>query len=194
MAPPALPAQVPAAMDAPDPFPPLDTPRLRLRLAAPADAAPISALMTQGISRWLGNWPMPYTPDMAAGRIRDWGALARAGRGMPCAITLREGGAAIGWIYCMRFRDPPVGTLGYWCGEAHQNRGYVREAAAALVPAAFRHLGLDAIEALAQPANAGSRAVLRGLGMREVGEEMDLAPARGREELVLRHRLDRPAP
>ncbi len=181
-------------MDAPDLFPALDTPRLRLRLAAPADAAPISALMTAGISRRLGNWPMPYTPEMAAARIRDWGALARDGRGMPCVIAPRDGGTVLGWIYCMRFSaDVPVATMGYWCGEAHQNRGYVREAAAALVPAAFRHLGVAAIEALAQPDNVGSLAVLRGLGMRLVGEELDFAPARNRDEAVLRFRLDRPA-
>ena len=178
--------------DAPDPFPPIDTSRLRLRSAVPADAAPVSALMTDSISRRLGSWPVPYTPEMALARICDWGALARAGRGMPCVITAHSGGAVLGWIYCMRFRDPPVATLGYWCGEAHQNRGIVREAVAALVPAAFRQLGVEAIEALVQPDNAGSIAVLRGLGMRPLGEEMDFAPARSREELVVRYRLGQP--
>lgn len=52
-----------------DPFPAIDTPRLRLRCARAADAPRISGLMTPAIGRWLASWPTPYTQAMARERI-----------------------------------------------------------------------------------------------------------------------------
>lgn len=175
-----------------DPFPTIDTPRLRLRCARAADAPRVAELMTPAISRWLASWPTPYTPAMAGGRIAAWGALAREGHGMPCVVEGRSEGAVVGWVHVLRLRDAPGrATMGYWTGEAYQGRGYVREAAAALAAAAWGFLGVEAIEAGAQPENAGSFAVMRALGMRSVGGRMVFAQARGREELCLFHEMTR---
>ena len=81
--------------------------------------------------------------------------------------------------------------LGYWLGAAHQGHGYMREAAPAAVAAAFGRLGLEVVEAAAQPENAASFAVLRSCGMVPAGECMVLASARGREELCLRYEIQR---
>lgn len=68
----------------------------------------------------------------------------------------------------------------------------MREATAALVPAAFGFMDIDVIEAGAQPGNVGSFAVMRALGMKPAGERMVFAPARDREELCLYYELPRP--
>ena len=112
---------------------------------------------------------------------------------MPCVVEGRSEGAVIGWVHALRSReDARRGTMGYWVGEAYQGRGIMREAAAALAPAVFGFLGVDVVEAGAQPENAGSFAVMRALGMRPAGERLDFAPARGREELCLYYELPRP--
>lgn len=112
---------------------------------------------------------------------------------MPCVVEGRSEGAVIGWVHVLCTRENPRrATMGYWTGEAHQGRGYMREAAAALASAAFGSMDIDAIEAGAQPGNAGSFAVMRALGMRPAGERMVFAPARGREELCLYRELPRP--
>ena len=175
-----------------DPFPAIDTPRLRLRCARATDAPRIAALMTPAISRWLASWPTPYTPAMAGERIAAWGALARDGDGMPCVVEERSEGAVVGWAHVLRLReDPGRATMGYWIGEAYQGRGYMREAAAALALAAWGVVGLEVIEAGAQPGNAGSFAVMRALGMRPAGERTVFASARGREELCLFYEMTR---
>lgn len=105
----------------------------------------------------------------------------------------RSESTVIGWAHVVDYKDDPQrATMGYWLGEAYQGRGYMREAAAALVPAAFGYMGIDLIEAGAQPENVGSLAVMRALGMTSVGERMVFAPARGHEELCSYYKLARP--
>jgi len=183
----------------PDAFAPIRTARLRLRCAHPADAPAVAALMTPAISRWLGAWPVPYTTELALARIADWRARAPLRRAMPCVVCDGDGdgdgGAVIGWIHVLA-RDDDAGraSMGYWLGEAHAGGGLMREAAAALVPAAFRFLGVRAIEAVAQPENRASFAVMRAAGLRPVGERVMFAAARGRDELCAVYEVLRPQP
>ncbi|MCF4129124.1 GNAT family N-acetyltransferase [Methylobacterium sp. SyP6R] len=165
--------------------PTLDTPRLHLRLVALEDAEATSALMTPAVSRWLAFWPLPFTVAMARERIALARDLAEAGQGLSLAVTARDTGEFLGWIMLHRTReDPKTATFGYWLGEAHQRRGYLREAATALLPVAAAWLDVDRIEASAQPENAGSFAVMRACGLVFRREEVIHAPARGRDELV----------
>jgi ribosomal-protein-alanine N-acetyltransferase len=167
------------------PPPTLDTPRLHLRPVAPEDAEATSALMTPAVSRWLASWPLPYTVAMARERIATARALAEAGQALSVAVTARDSGDILGWIMLHRPRDDPrTATLGYWLGEAHQRRGYLREAAHALLPVAAAWLDVDRIEASAHPENAGSFAVMRSCGMTFQGETVIHAPARNRDEPV----------
>ena len=176
-----------------DPFPAIETPRLRLRCARATDAPRIAELMTPAISRWLLSWPVPYTTEMAAEDLAGWCALARNGRGMPCVVEGRSVGGVIGWAHIVRNKhDPRRAMMGYWMGEAYQGQGYIREATAALAPAAFGLMGVDRIEAGAQPENLGSFAIMRSLGMTLTGERMVFAPARNREELCRYYELARP--
>ena len=172
------------------PFEPLETTRLRLRCVEPRDAEGLSALMTPGISALVASWPIPFTSAMAYGRIQDARTAAFAGSALPCVIEGRADRALLGWIGVTRAEGR--GSLGYWLGEEHQGRGLMQEAVPVVVAAAFRLLGVDAIEAAAQPGNAASLAVLRGCGMVLTGERTIFAPARNRDELCVVYEIARP--
>lgn len=162
-------------------IPPIHTPRLALRLAETADAAPLAALMTGAISARLASWGMPWTAERMAARIVEWRPI-----GLPCVVERRSDGALIGWVHALRSRDDSArASMGWWCAEAHRGGGLLREAAAALLPVAFERLGVPVIEAAAQPDNHASFSVMRALGMRPAGERLIHAPARGREERVV---------
>ena len=171
-------------------FPSIRTPRLVLRLAGVADAAPLAALMTGGISARLASWGMPWTAERMAARIAEWRPI-----GLPCVVERPADGALIGWVHALRRPEHPArAAMGWWCAEAHQGHGLVREAAAALLPVAFDRLGVPVIEAAAQPDNHASFAVMRALGMRPVGERVIHAAARGREERVIVWEVRRDSP
>ena len=173
---------------------PIVTARLRLRCVAPADAAAIAALITPGISGQVASWPYPFTAAMATQRIEASLEAAREGRGLPMAITEHGADAMIGYVSVFRDRtEPGRAALGYWLGEAHHGRGIMSEAAPALVQAGFERLGILMIEALTQPGNASSQAVLRRCGFAPMGERISHAPARDADELCLVFTLERAA-
>ncbi len=175
-------------------FDPVETARLKLRCVRSGDAACISAMMTPTISRWVASWQVPFTLEMAAGRITDARRAAEEGRELPFAVERRSDGALLGWISVnCDAADSRRGGLSYWLGEEHHGYGYMREAAPAAVAAAFDKLHLEMIEAGAQPGNVASFAVLRSCGMAPTGGRTVFAPARGRDELCMFYNVMRPA-
>ena len=169
----------------------IETPRLRLRPPRPADAPNLVALMTPTVSRWLGNWPVPFTPGMAEARIAASLDAITAGRSLICVVEHQ--GTFVGWIGGSaksqddlrgRLADTDRGRFGYWLGEPWHGRGFMREAAPAFVAALCNRLALSRVEAACQPANRGSALVLAACGLRRVGARAEPAPARGRDELV----------
>jgi [ribosomal protein S5]-alanine N-acetyltransferase len=175
-----------------DPFPLLETARLRLRCVALKDAAETSSLMTSEVSRWLASWPFPFTKIMAEQRIREMRAAALLANVLPYAIVLKEGQKLAGWAILTReVFDLRRGGLSYWLGQPYQGRGFAREAITAVLSAGFEQLDLDVIEAGAQPENVGSFAVMRACGMTEACARMVYAPTRGQEELCLFHEISR---
>nr|WP_269153977.1 GNAT family N-acetyltransferase [Methylobacterium currus] len=162
--------------------PPAPTPR---RPVAPEDAEATSAMMTPAVSQWLASWPLPFTVAMARERIATARATAESRQALSLAVTARDTGELLGWIMLHRTReDPRKAALGYWLGEAHHRRGYLREAANALLPVAVAWRDVDRIEASAQPENASSFAVMRACGLTFRREAVIHAPARNRQELV----------
>jgi len=149
-------------------------------------------MMTPDVSRWVGYWPVPFTVEMAELRIECARAAAAAGKALPFAAELLDG-TLVGWIVSNRTdEDPRRATFGYWFGEAHHGKGYMRETAPLALAASFRKLGVDVIEASVQPDNVASLAVLRACGFQEIGQGMVAAPARDREELCNLFELPRP--
>jgi [ribosomal protein S5]-alanine N-acetyltransferase len=165
-----------------DIFPRLTTDRLILRCLEPGDAADISRLITSEVSRWVANWPCPFTVEMAEERIRINRARAIAGKGLSCAVVRKEDGQFMGYISIFA-TDPGRAALGYWLGEEFHGHGYMREAAPVALRAGFEILDVKVIEAGAQLANTASFAVMRACGMRPVGERITFATSRQKEEL-----------
>ncbi len=173
----------------------LTTERLTLRPLSPTDAEATARLMTPGIARWTGSWIGEETPERVSERIARYLAAEQAGLAFNRAAAITATDELIGWIGVRRSdTEPRRGSIGYWIGEAHFGRGYTREAARAILDAAWSALDLDVIEGGAQLANAASIAVLKGLGMRYVGEREEFATARGASDLCAFYETKRPQP
>ncbi len=172
----------------------IQTERLTLRPLRASDAAPTARLMTPAIARWTGSWIGDETPKRVAGRIERQAETERAGLSLNRAMVLRAGGALMGWIGVRKSdREARKGSLSYWIGETHVGQGYTREAARAIVDAAWTWLGLEIIDAAAQTGNVASLAILRGLGMRYTGQVREYASARDVHDLCEHFELERPA-
>jgi len=181
----------PAASDLTDP---IETARLRLRAVEEADAATVARLMTPEVTRWLASWPSPVTEALARERLAQMRDATRTAQGVCWAIERTEDRALMGTISVLRSRDAAMrGALGYWLGEPFHRQGFMSEAAAAAVAAAFVRLDLRVIEAGAQPENYGSLAVMRALGMRPIGPRLMWAAGRQRDELCEYFELARDA-
>jgi [ribosomal protein S5]-alanine N-acetyltransferase len=162
------------------------TARLVLRDPEMRDAPGIAAMMTPAVSAGLGAWPIPFTMEMAAERIGQAQRRAAAGEARPWVLERQADAAVLGWIDVAR--HPALlarATIGYWLGEAHHGRGYMREAIGPVIADALVRLDLDAVEAMAHRDNIRSHAVLLGAGMRLVGPVTHYAAARERNEPCL---------
>ena len=160
----------------------IETPRLRLRPPRPADAPALSALMTPAVSRWMGSWPVPFTPEMAETRITS--TLDAMAEGDTICLMIEHGTEAVGWIGAARLPGTDRASFGYWLGEPWHGRGFMQEAAPAFLVAFRARLTLGSVEATCHPENRGSARVLAACGLHRVGTRMQHAPARNRDELV----------
>lgn len=150
-------------------------------------------MITPAVSARLARWPYPFTIEMASARIEAARAAAAARTELPLAIVDKSCDTLIGWLVIHRHETERArGSFGYWLGEVYHGQGYMREAAPPAIDHGMTYLGLDIIEAGAQPDHAASFAILRACGMTLVGERMLPAPARGRDELCLVYERRRP--
>ena len=85
------------------------------------------------------------------------------------AITLRDGGDVIGAIGLEAHPERGRGEIGYWVGVPYWNRGYVTEAARAVIGFGFESLGLHRIFAMHFTRNPASGRVMQKLGMKHEG-------------------------
>lgn len=170
----------------------LETERLILRPLTPEDAGPTARIMSPAIARWTGSWTGADTAEEIEARIARSLEGEHAGRSLMRAIALGGTGELIGWIGVVKtVTEPQRASLGYWIGEAWFGRGYTREAARAMVDAAWEALDLQVIEAVAQVGNLASHRILLGLGMRHLGQREEFASARGVSDLCEWYELRR---
>jgi ribosomal-protein-alanine N-acetyltransferase len=168
--------------------------RLRLRCPEPEDALALSRMVTPAVSQWLLSWPDAMEADDVRERIKKARDAVAGGGALFFVIELKPDRTPIGWLSIIRWNDcSRVGAVGYWLGEAYHGHGYMTEAARAAFGVAFTHLGLDVIEAGANPRNVASLAVMRRLGMTPASERTMWAASRGRNERCLFFELTREA-
>jgi len=70
--------------------------------------------------------------------------------------------------------------IGYWLGKDFEGKGLVTLACRAMVAHAFRDLGVERVEILAEPRNRRSRAIPQRLGFRREGTLRHIAKHNGR--------------
>ncbi len=147
----------------------VQTDRLALVELEPADAPFMLALL---ISRgFIDNIGDRGIRDLegAAGyieRVRD--SYAVNGFGL-WRCDLKSSGAPIGVCGLVKRDGLEHADVGYALLERFWGHGYATEAAAACLDYGRAVLGLSTIVAIATPANVGSIAVLRKIGMRDAG-------------------------
>jgi [ribosomal protein S5]-alanine N-acetyltransferase len=160
------------AADAPNaaPLPRLETARLTLRAFTESDARDVQRLAGQReIADTTLNIPHPYADGMAETWISTHGPAFARREMMTLAITSRETGELLGGISLRLVPQHAHAELGYWIALPFWNRGYVTEAARAVLAHGFDVLGLHRIHASHLTRNPASGRVMAKLGMRHEG-------------------------
>ncbi len=146
----------------------LVTPRCRLRAPVPADIPHIfSATRHHGFNDGL-LWDAPGSEDeLIASEERSRKAW-RDGERFIFSLETKEDALFLGRIGLGRTQDPTRWRLGFWLHPDGQGKGFMTEAALAIIQFGFERLGAGAIEACHAVWNVRSRRVLERVGMREI--------------------------
>ena len=149
----------------------IETSRLRLRRWQDKDRAPFSALNAEpAVLRYLAPLQSGGSDaliDRFEAHFDEYGYAY-------WAIEERETGALIGacGLSHVTFDVPfaPAVEIGWRLAERWHGYGLAREAAEAVLDAAFRRLGIQRIVSFTVPANRASWGLMERLGMKRVGE------------------------
>lgn len=172
----------------------LKTERLTLRVPGEADAASIERLIGDwDVAQMLGRVPHPYPEGGALEWMAELRPKVAEGKALILGLVEKDRPEA-GAIGCVGL-EPREGwdqlELGYWLGKPYWGRGYMTEAAKALVDHGFGAMALDRIGSGHLPENLASRSVLTKLGFRDVGEEQRWSRPRNCETTVTLMMLER---
>jgi RimJ/RimL family protein N-acetyltransferase len=145
---------------------PLRTPRLVIRAMTPADVDAIHAY--QSDPEVVRYEPFePRSRDEVVAKVAKFSqALTLSGEGdfWQLAIERADTPGVIGDLYfCLK---GPAGEIGWSLHRDHHGRGYMTEAAGALLGLAFAELARHRVFAQLDPRNTASAALCRRLGMR----------------------------
>jgi len=163
----------------------IETKRLVLRAPIRGDVPDLVRLAdNKNIASRLARMPNPYTRADAVGFIEIMAVRADE---RPYAITLD--GRLIG-VVGFSFQEGSPPELGFWLGEPYWGKGYMSEAARALVDAAQRTHYYDKISAKALVSNEASLKVLAKLGFERVSRKPRKTTAADKQIVLLE--LQRP--
>jgi 8-oxo-dGTP diphosphatase len=168
-------------------FAPLTTERLILRPLQLRDAESLHRLVNDfEVARNLSVVPFPYPRDLADRWIESTAQELAAGSAYHLAITGQEGDqeVLVGVVGLQVDKALRSGRLGYWVGRRFWGHGVATEAAVRLARWAMANLELDRIAADVATDNPASAAVLRRIGMRQIGEGVHPFLARGKSDPV----------
>jgi RimJ/RimL family protein N-acetyltransferase len=161
-----------AATHASDSHPVLHTARLVLRPFREEDAPLLARLAgTHRVADTTASIPHPYSEEHALLDIRKFNEQFQAGVGAYFVIALRETPSLlIGCVLLKQInRRDEQAELGYWINEAESGKGYVTEAARAVLQYGFNALHLNRISACHMTRNPASGRVLERIGMKQEG-------------------------
>jgi len=149
-------------------FPVLRTVQLVLRELVPEDATALFALRSdERVMRLLAR-PRATTLQDAEQLIATIAADRSANTGITWGITLREVDTLIGTIGFYRIKaEHHCAEVGYLLHPDHWGKGIMGEALDAVVAHGFGSFGFHRIEAVTDPANTASNALLAQRGFRQ---------------------------
>ena len=174
----------------------LETRRLWLRWPRHADGPAIVRLAGEkAVADMTALIPHPYPPEGATTFVFEARKANALGRALNLAITpKRKPTQPIGMVGIHApSEEEPRPFLGYWLGRPYWGRGYMTEAARALVDAWFAYTEAAELTASARTANPASRRVLEKCGFVHTGAGLKTYPARGGPLPVDHFWLDRRA-
>jgi len=156
----------------------IPTDRLTLRCMEPKDIDPfVRALNDWEVQQWLAVPPFPYTPADGEAFL----AIMRANHATthPTVFVLanKTTDEALGVVSVDR-DGSDNGVLGYWLAREHWGRGYMKEAAIALVGHARGHPELRRITSVTDPENTRSQRILIACGFADLGLQDRPTPSR----------------
>lgn len=148
----------------------IETPRLTIRLAEPADAETYLEIYADpDVTRWLGG-SRAKTAEEQRGRIESRRAMHRDVGFTVWAVAEKDTGDLVGsaGLYPVEGKGPEV-EVAYHFRKDRWGRGYATEAARACLDYGFETVGLSEIVGLVVPENVASARVLEKCGMQQVG-------------------------
>lgn len=155
--------------------PKIETERMTLRLPQHGDWrdwAELREVSAKHLTPWEPVWSVDHLTRKAFTNRVYWAQRAEAqGTALPMLLIRRQDQVLLGAITLDNIRRGPAqaGTMGYWIGQPHIRRGYMREAVLAMVHHAFTVLDLSRIESACLPENLASRGVLEKSGFKYEG-------------------------
>ena len=157
----------------------LETPRLFLRWPKASDAAAIVTLAgDRRVAEMTARIPHPYPADEATKFIIAVRNANADGHQLMLAISTRTNPEKL--IGMIGVEGGCSGTeFGYWLGVPHWGKGYMTEAAQALIDALFLYTEEAAVSASIRVMNTASRKVLEHCGFQYEGGGMCIRPAWG---------------
>jgi ribosomal-protein-alanine N-acetyltransferase len=124
------------------------------------------------LAPWEPIWPADELSRLGyRRRIKRYQREMREGSGYPFFVFSADGVALLGGLTLSQIQRGVTqsGSLGYWMGERHANRGYMSDAVRTLVSYTFDTLRLHRIEAACLPHNAASTRLLEKVGFSREG-------------------------
>jgi len=149
---------------------PIETPRLVVRQIAEPDLPGLMAVNGDDTVTQFLPYATWRSMDDATAWYRRIAGIQATGNAVQFAIVSRDDASVIGACLLFNFNEGSArAELGYVLGRAHWGRGLAREAAGALVGAAFGPMGLRRLEAEVNPLNRPSVRLLQSLGFTREG-------------------------
>jgi RimJ/RimL family protein N-acetyltransferase len=154
--------------------PEIETTRLILRRPRLRDAPRIATLLNDyEVTKNLARVPYPYTIQMAF----DW-LIRQKREWTPESITFAICDRQEGLIgFCGTHREAQYPEIGYWLGRPYWAKGYMTEAARAVIDWYFANSGMDTLVSGVFHFNGASLAIQKKLGFVQtrIGKRICLA-------------------
>ena len=177
--------------------PSLDTPHLILRAATVADAEALWPCVSDPALPYHMTWEAHR--DLDETRAFLGACEASAARGESATwVAFERSGPFVGLVGLdgivrqLRAWRRDVGELGYWTAPPQQGRGFMKEAAGAVLAAGLSDLALHKVTVGCIAENLASKRVIESLGFRFVGTQRDHANRHGRWWDHLSYELTQP--